>query len=148
MSSGKSLGTRFIHALGFELIALVICVPVLSWLSGVSVAHAGMLTLMISLLAMVWNMVFNALFERVVDRVRLTRTFAVRAAHALMFESGLLLVAVPLAAWWLDTSLVNALMLDLGFLLFFLPYTLIYNWAYDRLREKLTTRPAECSRGI
>lgn len=146
MSSVKSLGARFVHALGFELIALVICVPVLSWFSGASVARTGMLTLMISLLAMAWNMAFNAMFERVLQHLRLTRNLAVRAVHALMFEAGLLLVAVPLAAWWLDVSVTNALMLDLGFLLFFLPYTLLYNWAYDRVCEKLATSQSACSR--
>ncbi|WP_312379224.1 chlorhexidine efflux transporter, partial [Pseudomonas oryzihabitans] len=47
------------------------------------------------------------------------------------FEGGLILVLVPLAAWWLSISLWQALLLDLGLILFFLPYTLAFNWLYD-----------------
>ena len=135
MSSTKSLKTRFVHALGFELIALLICAPVLSLVLNISAAHAGALTLMISLLAMAWNMAFNAMFDRIIHRLRMARTFAVRLANALTFEMGLVLMAVPLAAWWLEVSLIDALVLDLGLILFFLPYTLVYNWAYDRLTD-------------
>jgi len=51
---------------------------------------------------------FNALFERLERKRGWTRTFAVRSVHALLFEAGLILAVVPLAAWWLDISLVRA----------------------------------------
>jgi uncharacterized membrane protein len=53
-----------------------------------------------------------------------------------VFEFGLVLVTVPLAAVWLDISLWQALVLDAGLLLFFLPYTLVFNWVYDTLRVR------------
>ena len=34
-------------------------------------------------------------------------------------------MVVPVAAWWLNVSLVEALLLDLGIVLFFLPYVLL-----------------------
>ena len=43
-------------------------------------------------------------------------------------------MVVPVAAWWLNVSLVEALLLDLGIVLFFLPYTFCFNLAYDALR--------------
>jgi uncharacterized membrane protein len=140
MSHAKTFRSRFIHALGFELIGLLICVPLLSFAFDVSVTHAGVLTVMISLLAMTWNMIFNFMFDRALRRFRLWRGLLIRVIHATLFETGLLLIAVPLAAWWLEVGLIDALVLDLGLLLFFLPYTLIYNWAYDRLFEP---RPIE-----
>ncbi|MCY1383930.1 Chlorhexidine efflux transporter [compost metagenome] len=55
---------------------------------------------------------------------------------------------VPLAAWWLSIGLVEAFLLDIGLLLFFLPYTLAFNWTYDALRARLlegrTTRTTGC----
>ncbi|MGB8667779.1 MAG: chlorhexidine efflux transporter, partial [Serratia inhibens] len=30
----------------------------------------------------------------------------------------------------------QAFMLEIGFFLFFLPYTMLYNWVYDRLRQR------------
>ena len=132
----KSLIERIGHALTFELIALAICAPLFGWLMGTSVGAMGALTLAISLIAMLWNVVYNALFDRLQRRIGFTRGFAVRMAHALVFELGLILVTVPLAAWWLSISLWRAFVLDLGFLMFFLPYTVVFNWAYDTLRAR------------
>lgn len=56
--------------------------------------------------------------------------------HAVLFEGGLIIVAVPLIAAWLKISLVQAFWLDIGVLLFFLPYTYVYHWGYDVLRER------------
>ena len=58
----------------------------------------------------------------------------------LLFEGGLVAVSVPLIAWWLQVSLMQALILDLGVLLFFLPYTYVYHWGYDLVRERLMLR--------
>jgi uncharacterized membrane protein len=110
-------------------------------LLGVSFADAGALTLMISLIAMVWNVIFNTLFDRILRRWQKAgqgqRGAAMRVLHAVLFELGLILTVVPLAAWWLDIGLVEAFILDIGLILFFLPYTLVYNWCYDHLRANL-----------
>ena len=53
--------------------------------------------------------------------------------HAICFELGLLAVFLPLTAWYLDISLWQALLLDLGFMLFYLLYGYFYHWAYDVL---------------
>ncbi len=140
MSLQKSIQERFFHALGFEVLAIAICAPLGAWLLGYSLAHMGLLTLMISLIAMLWNMVFNAIFDRLQLRLGFNRTMAVRAAHAVAFEIGLVLAVVPLAAWWLGISLWQAFLLDIGIVLFFLPYTFAYNWTYDTLRVRVTHR--------
>lgn len=140
MSPQKSVKERFFHALGFELLAIAICAPLGAWLLGYSLAHMGALTLMISLVAMVWNMVFNALFDRAQQRMGFRKTMGARALHALLFEIGLLLAVVPLAAWWLDIGLWEALVLDIGIALFFLPYTFVFNWCYDHLRVIVVAR--------
>ncbi|NQW82285.1 MAG: PACE efflux transporter, partial [Polaromonas sp.] len=111
-----------------------------AWLLDYSLAHMGLLTLMISLIAMLWNMLFNALFDRLQLRLGFHRTVVVRAAHAVVFEIGLVLAVVPLAAWWLGISLWTAFLLDIGIVLFFLPYTFFYNLAYDSLRMRVINR--------
>ena len=138
----KSLAERIAHALAFEVIALAICAPLFGWLMGTSMAAMGALTLAISLIAMAWNVVYNIGFDRLQRRLGFSRTLAVRVLHAAAFELGLILVAVPLAAVWLDITLWRALVLDAGLLLFFLPYTLVFNWAYDALRERWSSASA------
>ena len=134
MNMNKSLAERCFQAVTFEVLAIIISAPLLVWLMGVPIVHAGLLTLMISLLAMTWNVIFNALFDKLERRLSLVRTFRVRAVHAVAFEAGLIVTVVPLAAWWLDISLLDAFLLDIGVVLFFLPYTFLFNLGYDKLR--------------
>ncbi len=140
MSLKKSVKERFFHSLGFEVLAIAICAPLGSWLLGYSLAHIGLLTLMISLVAMSWNMIFNALFDRAQLRMGFKRNWLARSVHALIFELGLLLVVVPLAAWWLGIGLWEAFVLDIGIALFFLPYSFIFNWVYDHVRASVVAR--------
>ncbi len=37
----------------------------------------------------------------------------------------------------LGVSLLQAFMLEIGFMLFFLPYTMAFNWVWDTLRERV-----------
>jgi len=150
----RSLFERIGHALAFEVIAVAICAPVLAWLMDQSLVHLGILTLMFSSVAMLWNMLFNILFDHLQRRMGFQRNLRARLVHAMLFEVGLIVVLVPLAAWWLSISLLEALVLDIGLILFFLPYTLGFNWAYDVLRARWLQRseqavacpPAEGSR--
>ena len=44
------------------------------------------------------------------------------------------------AAWWLGIGLWEAFVLDIAIVLFFLPYTFGFNWAYDHIRAKVVAR--------
>ena len=143
MSPQKTLKERLFHALLFEFIALAICAPTLAWIMDQPLAHMGVLTLMFSLVATLWNMVYNALFDRVQRRLGFVRTLPMRILHASLFEAGLVVMLVPLAAWWLNVSLLEAFILDIGLLLFFLPYTVVFNWVYDTLRTRWIEQPRE-----
>jgi uncharacterized membrane protein len=131
MQPKKRVRERVFHAVCFEIGVVSVASPLFAWMMGVKVVDMGVLTIAIGLIAMAWNMVFNALFERAERRHGLQRTLTVRIGHAVLFELGLLLVAVPLAAIWLKIGLMPALALEIGFALFMLPYTVIFNWLYD-----------------
>jgi len=132
----RSLGERIGHALAFELIALLLCAPTLAWLMDKPLGQLGALTLMFATIAMLWNLLFNYLFDRAQHRLGFVRGMHARLCHALLFELGLIVLLVPLAAWWLDIGLWAAFWLDIGMILFFLPYTVGFNWAYDMLRSR------------
>ncbi len=125
------------HAVGFEVMALLICAPIGAWVLGRSILQVGALSIMLSSVAMVWNVAYNSLFDRLWPVSRIRRGLWVRMGHALGFEGGFILIGLPLAAWMLDITLWQALMVEIGFFLFFLPYTMAYNWLYDLLRERL-----------
>lgn len=60
----KTVGERIIHALGFELIALLICAPAGAWILDKPLFDMGALAIMLSSIAMIWNIIYNAVFDR------------------------------------------------------------------------------------
>lgn len=142
MSADKSITERVFQAVGFELLAIVICTPLLAWVMDKPMLDMGVVTMAIAALALAWNVLFNGMFDRLLTRLATVRTAWVRVVHALLFEGGLVALGVPLIAWWLDISLWQAFVLDIGVLLFFLPYTYVYHWVYDVIRERVLQRRA------
>ena len=125
---------RLLYVTLFEGLAIAIVTLALLVFTGAGAASAGGLAIGSSAIALGWNLMFNMLFERW-ERRQPTRgrSAARRVAHAIGFEGGLLLFLVPFFAWWLGVSLWQALVLDIGFLLFFLVYNFVFAWAFDRL---------------
>lgn len=130
----RTLKERFFHAVGFEALAVSIVSPLAAWAMDKPLFQMGALAVMLSTVAMLWNMIYNAGFDRLFPNGR--QTWSLRVLHALAFEGGFILIGLPIAAWMLNVSLWQALLLEIGFFLFFLPYTVVYNWLYDTLRAR------------
>lgn len=125
---------RIRHALLFEGLAILLFTALAAPLLGHAATDMGALAVLLSLLAMGWNYLYNLGFDRWQRQCPAdSRSLGLRLLHALGFEGGLLFLSLPLIAWWLELSLWQALLADLGVALFFLLYALVYNWAYDRL---------------
>ena len=133
----KTLTERVIHAVSFEGLATLILAPTAAWLMQRLVLEMGGLSVLLATLAMVWNLIYNAAFDRLWPVSRVVRTLKVRALHAIGFESGFILIGVTAVALILGVSLIQAFMLEIGFMLFFLPYTMLFNWVWDTLRERV-----------
>lgn len=140
MNTQKSFTERVFQAVGFELLAVLLCTPLLAWVMNKPMLHMGVATVAIGLIALAWNVMFNGVFDRLLKHFELSPNAWTRVLHALLFEGGLVAISVPLIAWWLEVGLLQALILDIGVLLFFLPYTYLYHWAYDVLRARLMRR--------
>lgn len=124
------------HAFIYECFGLLLAVPLAAWGFGTDLVDTGILGIFFSILAMVWNMIYNHYFDIVLlktGRNPARRSFPVRAVHAVLFETGFIVVCVPAIAWWLSLSLAQALAMDLGFTLFYVGYTYVYNWIYDQI---------------
>lgn len=130
----RSIKERIFHGLLFEILAIGIATPLAAWLTGKSLASMGVLSAVISLMALSWNMMFNWAFDMLQQRYMFERNFGVRIIHACAFEIGLILMAVPFIAWWIDATLWRAFVVDIGLILFFLPYTFFFNLFYDKAR--------------
>ncbi|MFC3912233.1 PACE efflux transporter [Pseudaeromonas sharmana] len=138
---------RLRHTVGFELCGMLLSVPLLSLVTGQGATHLGALAIGFALLAAGWNYLYNLGVDHLMLRVlgRLEKRLAERVLHALLFEVGFLLIALPLTAWWLGISLWQALLLDIGMALFYVVYAFVYNLAYDRLFPLMPAgRPTRC----
>lgn len=138
----RSIQERIIHAVAFEASAIVIVAPLAAWVMNKPLLQMGTLTILLSTLAMVWNMIYNSLFDRLYAPGK-PRSAVVRVLHGLGFEGGFIIIGVPLVAWWLQVSLTEAFMLDVGLFLFYLPFTILYNWVYDKLRARIFSHLAQ-----
>ena len=136
----RKLPERLFHALCFEGIATAILAPTAAWLMQRPVLEMGGLTIILATTAMLWNIIYNIGFDRFWPAQRVVRTAKVRALHALGFECGFIVTGVAIVSAVLGVTLLQAFTLELGFFLFFLPYTMLFNWAYDVLREKFVKR--------
>ncbi|RPE03624.1 multidrug/biocide efflux PACE transporter [Candidatus Pantoea deserta] len=139
----RSLKERFLHALGFETLAILTVSPLAAWAMQKPLFQMGALAIMLSTVAMLWNMIYNTGFDRVFPPGKVHRGLLLRAMHALLFEGGFILIGLPIAAWMLGISLWQAFLLEVAFFLFFLPYTMAYNWIWDKLRPRWF-RSASC----
>lgn len=124
---------RVVYVGLYEGIAIIVS-SLLFVATGQGLGSSGVMALAASALAIVWNLTFNALFERWEARQAVRgRSVARRVAHAIGFEGGLALTLIPLMAWWFGVSLWQATLLEAGLMLFFLIYTYVFSWSFDRL---------------
>lgn len=65
--------------------------------------------------------------------------------HAVGFETGLIITLIPVAMVMLDLPLTEAFFVEIGLVLFFLPYTMLFNWLYDYLRWMFVGRRRSAS---
>lgn len=129
----RSIADRIRQALSFELIGLSIVTPLASWIFGFEMMEIGGLALISATVATVWNYIYNLGFDHALRRFfgRTQKTLPLRVVHAVCFEAGLLLALLPIFAWWLDITLVQAFVMDVSFSAFYLVYAFVFTWAYD-----------------
>ena len=130
----QGIRRKIVYVSFFELFAIAISTAGLAYFSDSSVGRASVAAVVSSAIAVVWNLIYNTVFERWESRqIVRGRSWKRRVAHAAGFEAGLILTLVPFFAWWLSISLWQALVLDLGLIVFFLVYTFAFSWVFDRV---------------
>lgn len=129
-----------IYVVSYEFFAVLLTTVGLLVL-GFSGGGSGTIAILSSSIALVWNYVWSSMFEAWERRqISQKRTVLRRIIHAVGFESGLILALVPIMAWVLGVSLLQAFILDLGLLLFFLLYTFVFAWLFDLLLPSVQPR--------
>ena len=125
---------RIRHTLGFEIVGLIIFIPLASWLFGFDIHAIGLIAVAGSIIATGWNYFYNLLFDHSMVKLRgnVHKTVPIRLLHAFLFEGGLLLLFLPMIAWYLGISLWQAFMMDITMATFYVVYAFFYNLSYDK----------------
>jgi len=131
----RKTADRIRHAISFELVGLALVTPLGALAFGMPMADIGVIGVAGATLATLWNYVYNLGFDHLMQRLTggTRKSVAIRVLHAVMFEVGLLLALLPMIAWYLGISVVQALMMDVSFALFYMVYAFVFNWVYDRV---------------
>ena len=125
---------RVVQALLYEAMAVAVVVPALSSLFDEPIGSTIGLAIVMSTIALSWNYIFNGWFEQWESRQKIKgRSLGRRLLHGAGFEGGLVVILVPILAYWLNTSLLSAFMTNLALLVFFFVYALVFTWAFDRV---------------
>lgn len=132
---------RWIHALSYEVILLVIIALALSYVFEMPMQVTGGLGIAMAVTSVLWNMFFNHYFEKLEAKHQLHRTFKIRVLHAIGFEGGLMLATIPMVAYALEKSMMQAFLIDLLMTLSILLYTFIFQYCYDHVEAKLGYSP-------
>lgn len=128
---------RTFHAVSYEFIGIVTSAPIISFISGKPMVESGVLAVVVSLIAMLWNYLFNYLFDKLQNKYHFRKNLLVRIVHGIGFEVGLILLTAPCIALLFKMGVIDAFLLELGMLLYFFPYTIVFNWVYDKARLRL-----------
>lgn len=139
----RTFRDRVRHALMFEAVALAIFIPGSTALFDQPLESMGVIGIASATIATLWNFIYNVGFDRAMLSLRgtLHKTLAIRVAHTFLFEAGLVLMLIPLIAWYLGLSLWDALIMDLAIVTFYLVYAFFFNIAYDRIFPVSATAP-------
>lgn len=142
----RSLPDRLRQIALFEVGGLILITPPYIWLTGQPGGESLALMAALALLASVWNGVYNTAFDwiegRLTGRTADRRPWALRAAHAVGFEGGLLLMTLPVILLWTGMDWLTALVADIGLALAYMVYAFGFNLAYDRMFPIAAARPS------
>lgn len=125
---------KIVQAILYELIAIGVLSPLLSWAYDQTLTSSGALAVVLSASALLWNMLYNWGFEHWESRqLQRQRTWQRRVLHSVGFEGGLTLMLLPVVAAWLSITWWAALVTNVGLFVFFFFYALLFQWLFDRV---------------
>lgn len=136
----KSIKTRILNVVGYQVGAFSIVVPLISWLTGHSAISSLKLTITLATLCSIWNYFFTLWFDKkVLTDASPFYNKTQRVWHTCGIEFGVLWISTPMIAYWFGYSLIQALVMDLYLILIYLVYTYIYNYIFDVIRSTLNS---------
>lgn len=124
---------KIVYAISFEALGTLLASVALLLMSEASAESSFVLSVLTATIALSWSFVFNTGFEAWEARQPVKgRSLRRRTVHALLFEGGLVLICIPVMAWWLQVGYLEALVYEAGLIALFILYTYAFTWGFDR----------------
>ena len=126
----------------FEMLLIAILAPVGAFVLDRPVFDVGFLAVVLAAKAMIVGLGYNWLFDLWdvrANRIPSERSLGGRIIHAIGFEAGLVATSLPIVIFWLDLTLLQALMMDVAVTSFIVIYTLVFSWCYDTIFPVIQT---------
>jgi len=136
---------RIFHAVLFEVLAVTLAIVVLSTFTTHDTGVLSGTMIAVATIAMAWNFIYNWGFDQIVTGDKTKRTLALRVAHTLLFQAGLLIATIPVISLLLNIDLWQALIMDIGVTICITIYAFIYNLTYDHVRAFIVRKPLAVS---
>lgn len=138
----RTVPDRIRHAISFEILGLLLVTPLGALVFHHPMEQIGVIALVGATIATAWNYVYNLGFDHALKRLtgRVQKTMPMRVLHAVLFELGLLALLLPFVMVYLGVGFWEALVMDIGFALFYMGYAFVFNLGYDRLFPVPETR--------
>ena len=125
---------KILYAVSFETLGTLVATLALMVMTDSKPLQSLALSVIGATVALCWSYLFNTGFEAWEARHKVKGRSAIRrAVHALMFEGGLVLICVPIMAWWLGVGLLQAAGYEAGLIVLFIAYTYAFTWGFDRV---------------
>ncbi len=133
LRSGKD---RLRYTILFEAVLFAILIPAGAVFFDKGLADIGVLGAFLLVKAVLLGLLYNWVFDKVdaqSGRLSSDRKILGRIVHAVGFELTLLITSVPVYCWWLNITVLEAVMVDLVVTSLVVAYTYLFTLAYDRL---------------
>jgi uncharacterized membrane protein len=125
---------KIVYAVSFETLGTLLASVALMLMSDADAGSSLALSVLTATIALSWSFVFNTVFEAWEARQPVKgRSLRRRTVHALLFEGGLVLICIPVMAWWLEVGYLEALVYEAGLIALFILYTYLFTWGFDRV---------------
>jgi len=132
----RTKADRLRYVIVFEVLLIVILAPLGAFVLNKTIIDVGLLSVVLSIKAMLLGFLYNLYFDRIDARAGRTptkRSFTGRVIHALGFEFCLVITSVPIVIWWLELTLIQALIMDVAVSSIVVVYTFLFTYGYDWL---------------
>lgn len=125
---------RTFHAVLYEVVGVITSAPIIALFTGKNLTESSTIAIIVSVIATCWNYVYNYGYDKLRHRYNFDKTALIRVLHGIGFEVGLIMITVPVIALTMGLTFLGAFKLELAMLIYFFPYTILFNWGYDKTK--------------